>query len=68
MSSRAGRGLSVSDVIRRQSVEFFETQFRQQVQDREYLLNPFETLAVEHLKGEVLDLGSGLGNLSLEVY
>lgn len=56
----------MSDVIRRQSVEFFETQFRRQVQEREYVLNPFETLAVEHLKGEVLDLGSGLGNLSME--
>jgi tellurite methyltransferase len=53
-------------MIRKQSVEFFETQFRRQVQEHEYVLNPFETLALEHLKGEVLDLGSGLGNLSLE--
>ncbi len=56
----------MSEVIRRQSLEFFETQFRRQVQEQEFVLNPFETLAVEHLKGEVLDLGSGLGNLSLE--
>ena len=56
----------MGDVTHKQSVEFFETQFRRQVQDREYALNPFETLAVEHLKGEVLDLGSRLGNLSLE--
>ena len=56
----------MGDVTHRQSVEFFETQFRRQVQDREYVLNPFETLAIEVLKGEILDLGSGLGNLSLE--
>jgi tellurite methyltransferase len=60
------RSLDVSDVTHRQSVEFFEGQFRRQVQDREYVLNPFETLAIQYLKGEVLDLGSGLGNLSLE--
>jgi len=60
------RSLDVGDVTHRQSVEFFETQFRRQVQDREYVLNPFETLAIEYLKGEILDLGSGLGNLSLE--
>ena len=29
-------------------------------------LNPFETLALDYLRGTVLDLGSGLGNLSLE--
>ena len=56
----------MGDVTHRQSVEFFEGQFRRQVQDREYGLNPFETLAIEYLKGEILDLGSGLGNLSLE--
>ena len=56
----------MGDVTHRQSVEFFEGQFRRQVQDREYGLNPFESLAIEYLKGEVLDLGSGLGNLSLE--
>src|SRR5713226_3641196 len=58
--------LPMGDVTHRQSMEFFETQFRRQVQDREYVLNPFETLAIGYLKGEILDLGSGLGNLSLE--
>ncbi len=48
------------------SVQFFESQFRQQVQEQAYALNPFEALALGYLKGEVLDLGSGLGNLSLE--
>ena len=56
----------IGGVTHRQSMEFFETQFRRQVQDREYVLNPFETLAIGYLKGEILDLGSGLGNLSLE--
>jgi tellurite methyltransferase len=56
----------VDDVTQRQSVRFFDTQFRRQVQERDYLLNPFEHLALEHLKGEIFDLGSGLGNLSLE--
>ena len=54
------------DAISKKSVEFFETQFRRQVRDEEYTLNPFETLALDYLKGSVLDLGSGLGNLALE--
>lgn len=48
------------------SVEFFEAQFRRQVHDHEFVLNPFETLSLDYLKGSVLDLGCGLGNLSLE--
>ncbi len=51
---------------RNRSVEFFELQFQQQVEIEEYALNPFETLALDFLTGSVLDLGSGLGNLSLE--
>ena len=54
------------DVMHKRSVEFFEAQFQRQVQDREYALNPFEILALDYLTGSVLDLGSGLGNLSLE--
>lgn len=48
------------------SIKFFESQFQRQVLDQQYALNPFETLALNYLKGEVLDLGCGLGNLSLE--
>lgn len=53
--------------IHNRSVEFFETQFQRQVRERDYALNPFETLALDYLTGTVLDLGCGLGNLSLEV-
>ena len=55
-----------SKVSRKRSVEFFEQQFRRQVQAKKFVLNPFETLAVDYLSGDVLDLGCGLGNLSLE--
>jgi tellurite methyltransferase len=48
------------------SVEFFENQFREQVRAGDYRLNPFELRALEHLDGTVLDLGCGLGNLTLE--
>ncbi len=48
------------------SVGFFNQQFLRQVRDREFVLNPFESLALQHVHGQVLDLGSGLGNLSLE--
>jgi len=52
--------------IHNRSVEFFETQFQRQVREQNYALNPFETFALDYLVGTVLDLGSGLGNLSLE--
>lgn len=47
------------------SVEFFEEQFRRQVAAGEHALNPFETAALPHLRGEVLDYGCGLGHLAL---
>jgi tellurite methyltransferase len=54
------------NMLNRKSVEFFESQFQRQVRDQDYALNPFEVLALDYLKGSVLDLGCGLGNLSLE--
>jgi len=48
------------------SVRFFDTQFQRQVAAGEFELNPFERLALPYLKGDVLDLGCGLGNLALE--
>jgi tellurite methyltransferase len=47
------------------SVDFFERQFQKQVQESEFALNPFEHLALPWLRGDVLDLGCGLGNLSV---
>lgn len=47
------------------SVQFFDEQFRRQADTADYALNPFESKVVPHLRGEVLDLGCGLGNLSI---
>lgn len=48
------------------SVSFFDKQFQKQVSERNFALNPFEQAALAHLSGSVLDLGCGLGNLSIE--
>jgi tellurite methyltransferase len=47
------------------SVEFFDAQFRKQVAVHDFALNPFETAALPSVRGRVLDLGCGLGNLSV---
>lgn len=47
------------------SVDFFDRQFRRQIDAADYVLNPFEAAALPYLEGEVLDLGCGLGNLSI---
>jgi tellurite methyltransferase len=47
------------------SVRFFDSQFRRQVAAHEFDLNPFERAALPYLRGEVLEAGCGLGNLSL---
>ncbi|MFQ5737432.1 MAG: class I SAM-dependent methyltransferase [Acidobacteriota bacterium] len=56
----------MGNAARNKSVEFFETQFQRQIREQDYELNPFERLALNYLTGTVLDLGCGLGNLSLE--
>ena len=48
------------------SIAFFDAQFAHQVKERDFVLNPFETLALPFLHDEVLDLGCGLGNLAIE--
>ncbi len=48
------------------AIEFFEKQFQRQVRDQDFLLNPFEREALDYIRGNVLDLGCGLGNFSLE--
>jgi len=47
------------------SVDFFERQFRRQAEAGDYALNPFERAILPHLRGDVLDLGCGLGNLAV---
>ena len=47
------------------SVEFFDRQFEQQIQQTEGELNPFEQAALPHLRGRVLDFGCGMGNLAM---
>jgi tellurite methyltransferase len=48
-----------------QAVTFFSQQFDRQIAEADYRLNPFEERALQHLQGRVLDLGCGLGNLSI---
>jgi tellurite methyltransferase len=48
------------------SIRFFDEQFRRQVAEGEYSLNPFEAAALPHLHGAVLDYGCGLGNLAVQ--
>jgi tellurite methyltransferase len=47
------------------AVDFFDSQFRAQVANGDFALNPFEQAALPYLSGDVLDLGCGLGNLAL---
>jgi tellurite methyltransferase len=47
------------------TLDFFSRRFQEQVAAAEYSLNPFEQLALPYVRGSVLDLGCGLGNLSI---
>lgn len=47
------------------AVQFFDAQFRKQVASSEFALNPFEAAILPHVSGSVLDLGCGLGVLSI---
>ena len=46
------------------SISFFDQQFSQGATPQALALNPFERLALPYLQGEVLDFGSGMGNLA----
>lgn len=46
-------------------LSFFGAQFDRQIAAGQYDLNPFERMALPYMKGNVLDLGCGLGNLAL---
>jgi len=47
------------------SIEFFDRQFRRQVAGADYARNPFEQAVLPFVRGDVLDVGCGLGNLAL---
>lgn len=47
------------------SIDFFRAQFDRQIDAADYALNPFEQWALPYLRGSVLELGCGLGNLTL---
>jgi tellurite methyltransferase len=47
------------------SVRFFDAQFRHQLRSGDLALNPFERTTLPYLRGQVLDAGCGLGNLSV---
>ncbi len=47
------------------SVDFFDNQFKRQISGGDFALNPFEQWALPFIRGHVLDLGCGLGNLSI---
>ena len=53
------------ELPRKSALEFFDHRFRKQVEASDYALNPFERATLPHLRGDVLDLGCGLGNLAL---
>jgi tellurite methyltransferase len=46
------------------SIDFFDRQFRQAPPESSLKLNPFEVQALPWVSGEVLDFGSGMGNLA----
>jgi tellurite methyltransferase len=51
--------------LHNRSVNFFDLQFQQQAAAAAYVLNPFEQAVLPFLDGDVLELGCGLGNLSV---
>lgn len=47
------------------SVAFFDSQFKQQITQHDFALNPFELATLPYLRGKVLDFGCGMGNLAV---
>jgi tellurite methyltransferase len=47
------------------SLHFFDQQFQRQAAAGDLALNPFEEVALTHLRGRVLDFGCGMGNFAV---
>jgi tellurite methyltransferase len=47
------------------SATFFDQQFRRQLHDHAFALNPFEQQALEFARGDTLDYGCGMGNFAI---
>ena len=48
------------------SIAFFDAQFQKQVAQGDFALNPFELAALPFVRGSLLDIGCGIGNLAIE--
>src|ERR1700737_128903 len=46
-------------------ISFFDKHFQRQIVRQDFTRNPFKIKALSHIKGRVLDVGCGLGNLSI---
>ena len=55
----------MSPVLQNRAIEFFDSQFERQIAAADYSFNPFEKAILPFVFGDVLDLGCGLGNLSI---
>ena len=55
----------MAELASNRSVKYFDEQFARQIRDHDCQLNPFEQLALPHLRGRVLDFGCGMGNLAV---
>lgn len=65
MPSAQTENHAVESATATHAVEFFDRQFREQIEAGEFVLNPFEQAVLPYLRGDVLDLGCGLGNLAM---
>mgnify|MGYP002783859817 CR=1 FL=1 len=64
-SRTVAMGASAAAIITmNRTLDFFSTQFEDQIKAAAYALKPFEQRVLPLLHGDVLDLGCGLGNLA----
>lgn len=53
-------------MVGNRGIDFFDSQFERQTRECDFGLNPFEKIALPYVRGKTLDMGCGLGNLSIE--